>query len=82
MLRNAAKYLQQRIPELASVDVAEEQMLLDFEVDKETGAVLQDWRAPDYNGDRQALEYQGIDPDTRGPFGGIGGLRPGGSMFS
>ena len=57
-------------------------MLLDVEVDDETGEVVRDWRAPDYNGDRATLEYQGIDPDERGPFSATGGLRPGGSMFS
>ena len=65
------------------VDVAEERMLLDVEKDPDTGEVLYDWRSPDYNGDRATLEYQGIDPDSRGPFTkGTGGLRPGGSMFS
>ena len=82
VMRNAAVFLQQRIPELAEVEVADERMLLDVELDDETGAVLHDWRAPDYNGDRETLEYQGIDPDSRGPFGGTGGLRPGGSMMS
>ena len=51
--------------------------------DDETGDLLDDRRAPDYNGDREAMEYQGIDPDRRGPFSeGVGGLRPGGSMLS
>jgi len=27
-----------------------------------------DKRAPDFNGDRETMEYQGIDPDARGPF--------------
>lgn len=83
VMRNAAAWLQQRIPELADVSPADERTLLDVEMDEETGAVLIDWRAPDYNGDRETLEYQGIDPDSRGPFGGgAGGLRAGGSMFS
>ena len=34
-------------------------------------------------GDRETMEYQGIDPDNRGPFAwGAGGFRPGGSLFS
>ena len=38
--------------------------------------------APDFNGDRATMEYQGIDPDVRGPFPpGTGGLRAGGSMM-
>ena len=83
VLRNAAVYLRQRIPELAEVDVADARMLMDVERDPDTGEVLNDWRSPDYNGDRATLEYQGIDPDTRGPFSkNTGGLRPGGSMFS
>ena len=65
------------------VGVAEERMLLDVEKDPDTGEVVYDWRSPDFNGDRATLEYQGIDPDSRGPFTkGTGGLRPGGSMFS
>ena len=27
-----------------------------------------DKRAPDFNGDREVMEYQGLDPDARGPF--------------
>ena len=83
VLRNAAVFLQRRIPEVAEVDVADERQLLDFEVYDDTGEVVADWRSPDFNGDRATLEYQGIDPDSRGPFGaGTGGLRPGGSMLS
>ena len=86
VMRNAATWLQQRIPELADVSPADERTLLDvvIEVDGETGQEIRtDWRAPDYNGDRETLEYQGIDPDSRGPFGGgTGGLRPGGTMLS
>ena len=83
VLRNAAVYLRQRIPELAEVDVADARMLMDVERDPDTGEVLNDWRSPDYNGDRATLEYQGIDPDTRGPFASpSGGFRAGGSIFS
>lgn len=83
VLRNAGAFLSQRIPEIAEVTVADEEELLDTLVDEETGALLEDRRSPDYNGDREAMEYQGIDPDNRGPFpSGTGGLRPGGSMFS
>ena len=58
VLRNAAVYLRQRIPELAEVDVADARMLMDVERDPDTGEVLNDWRSPDYNGDRATLEYQ------------------------
>jgi hypothetical protein len=83
VLRNARAYLMQRIPELADVCIAEEDDLLDEIFDEETGALLEDRRSPDWNGDRAALAYQGIDPDQRGPFpSAVGGLRPGGSIFS
>ena len=83
VLRNCEVYLTRAIPEVFEVAVADEDDLLDKLIDEETGAVVEDRRSPDYNGDREALEYQGIDPDTRGPFpNGVGGLRPGGSMFS
>ena len=68
---------------LAGVDVQDPDDLLDLIRDEETGMVLEDRRAPDLSGDRETLEYQGIDPDTRGPFAqASGGFRPGGSMFS
>ena len=83
VLRRAEAHLRARIPELIEVTVADPAMLLDAEFDEMTGVVIADHRAPDYNGDRATLEYQGIDPDARGPFGGAaGGLRPGGSMLS
>jgi hypothetical protein len=45
--------------------------------------LLEDRQSPDYNGDRETLIYQGIDPDSRGPFPNAqGGFRAGGSMFS
>ena len=54
-----------------------------YAADEDTGDVLEDRRSPDWNGDRQTLAYQGIDPDTRGPFPNAqGGFRPGGSMLS
>jgi len=28
----------------------------------------EDKRSPDFNGDRETMEYQGLDPDARGPF--------------
>lgn len=28
----------------------------------------EDKRSPDFNGDREVMEYQGLDPDARGPF--------------
>ena len=82
VLRRAEAHLRARIPELIEVTVADPAMLLDAEFDEMTGVVIADHRAPDYNGDRATLEYQGIDPDERGPFSATGGLRPGGSMFS
>lgn len=83
VLRNAAAYLRRAIPEIASVEAADPDDLLDCIVDDETGAVVEDRRSPDFSGDRATLEYQGIDPDTRGPFaGGAGGFRAGGSMYS
>ena len=83
VLANAAAYLRQRIPELADVDVLDPDDLVDVVTDVETGIVLEDRRSPDLNGDRETLEYQGIDPDTRGPFAQpAGGFRAGGSIFS
>ena len=84
VLMNAAAYLRRDFPEIASVDIYDEDDLIDVvRSDDEDGAVIEDRRSPDYNGDRAAMEYQGIDPDMRGPFPqGVGGLRPGGSLFS
>ena len=40
----------------------------------------EDKRSPDFNGDRETMEYQGLDPDARGPFvfssGGGSMIRP------
>jgi len=72
VLGKAAMYLNARIPEIASVSVASPEELSDFEeiIDEFTGEVLYrlDKRSEDFNGDRGVMEYQGIDPDTRGPF--------------
>lgn len=74
------------MPEIIEVRVEDLEELKDFEDvhDEFTGALLyqEDKRAPDFNGDRATMEYQGIDPDVRGPFPpGTGGVRPGGSMM-
>ena len=83
VLVNTAAFLMRRIPEIAEVTVPDEETLLDVLRDAETGEIIEDRRAPDLTGDRQTLIYQGIDPDTRGPFAsGYGGFRVGGSIFS
>ena len=83
VVRNARAYLLQQIPELSDVDLLDPDDLLDVVTDEETGMMLDDRRSPDWNGDRETLTYQGIDPDSRGPFPQAqGGLRPGGSLFS
>jgi len=87
VLGHAALYLNARIPEINSVCVSDMEELKDFReiIDENTGEVLflEDKRASDFNGDRYTMEYQGIDPDRRGPFpAGVGGLRPGGSMIN
>lgn len=83
VLANAGAFLRQRWPEICDVIVGDPGSLRDVVRDDETGDVLEDRRAPDWNGDRAALEYQGIDPDRRGPFPErTGGFRAGGSMFS
>lgn len=45
------------------------------------GKKREDKRSPDFNGDRETMEYQGLDPDARGPFvlssgGGGSMIRP------
>mmetsp|Transcript_26085 Transcript_26085/g.51999 ORF Transcript_26085/g.51999 Transcript_26085/m.51999 type:complete len:227 (-) Transcript_26085:204-884(-) len=87
VLGRAATWLNARIPEVATVSVEEREMLEDFRdyIDEFTGELLyvEDKRSADFNGDRETMEYQGIDPDMRGPFPqGVGGLRPGGSMIN
>merc|ERR1711933_671104 len=81
VLGQAAVWLNACIPEITSVSVVDKEELNDFEeiIDDDTGDVLytRDKRAPDFNGDRETMEYQGIDPDLRGPFApGVGGFRP------
>lgn len=73
-------YLNARIPEINRVSVIDSDNLNDFEevVDEDTGEIIEviDRRSPDYNGDRETMTYQGIDPNMRGPFpvsGGGGG---------
>lgn len=71
VLGRAAMWLNARIPEITDVMVADPEELNDFEDElDEFGEVLfqKDKRSPDYNGDREAMEYQGRDPDMRGPF--------------
>lgn len=83
VLGKAAIYLNVRIPELSSVQPSSPDDLADFEdvVDEFTGASigLEDKRAPDFNGDRGTMEYQGLDPDARGPF--VSSFGQGGSMI-
>lgn len=87
VLGRAAMWLNACMPEIMEVRVEELDDLLDYEniYDDITGELLfqKDKKAPDFNGDRETMEYQGIDPDVRGPFpAGVGGLRPGGSMIN
>mmetsp|Transcript_45850 Transcript_45850/g.92527 ORF Transcript_45850/g.92527 Transcript_45850/m.92527 type:complete len:216 (-) Transcript_45850:294-941(-) len=84
VLGRAAMWLNACMPEIVEVRVAEESELEDEEIERDefTGDVIftRDRRSPDFNGDRATMEYQGIDPDTRGPFpAGIGAR--GGSMI-
>jgi len=70
----AAMWLNARMPEIAEVTVEDMDELSDFEEirDTFTGDIIEtiDRRAPDFNGDRRDMEYQGLDPDMRGPFPG------------
>jgi len=70
----SAMWLNARMPEIAVVTVENMDELNDFEEirDKFTGDIIEtiDRRFPDFNGDRADMEYQGLDPDTRGPFPG------------
>ena len=86
VLGRAAMWLNARMPEIVEVRVESPEELKDYEdiVDEYTREVLyrEDKRSPDFNGDREVMEYQGRDPDMRGPFPqGVGGFRPGGSMI-
>lgn len=75
VLGRAATWLNACMPEIAEVNVADMQDLLDFDEIKDdiTGEVVfvTDKRAADFNGDRGTMEYQGMDPDMRGPFAKI-----------
>ena len=72
VLGRVAMYLNARIPELTSMRVSSPSELEDFEdvMDEYTEEVIyrEDKRSPDFNGDRETMEYQGLDPDARGPF--------------
>lgn len=85
VLGRAAMWLNACMPEIVQVNVENQEELKDFEeiVDECTGEVLEvrDKRAPDFNGDRATMLYQGLDPDMRGPFPS-GPMSPGGSMMS
>ena len=85
VLGRAAMWLNARMPEITDVNVADPEELEDFEevVDELSGEVLytRDKRSEDFNGDRGVMEYQGMDPDARGPFP-QGPMTPGGSMIS
>jgi hypothetical protein len=68
VLGRAAVWLNARMPEITDVNVANLDELEDFEeiFDEYSGEQLyvEDKRAPDFNGDRGTMEYQGIDPDV------------------
>jgi len=85
VLGRAAMWLNARIPEIVHVNVKDPTELEDFEnvVDELSGELLyvKDKRAEDFNGDRGTMEYQGMDPDVRGPFP-QGPMTPGGSLIS
>ena len=84
VLGRAAMWLNARMPEIVEVTVPDIEQLNDFEeIVDEYGEVLfrKDKRSPDYNGDRETMEYQGRDPDMRGPFP-QGAMGMGGSMIN
>jgi len=72
VLGKAAVWLNARMPEITDVTVEDIEELQDFKEisDEFSGEVIftEDKRAPDFNGDRATMEYQGLDPDERGPF--------------
>lgn len=71
VLGRAAMWLNARMPEITDVVVADQEELKDFEeILDDFGEVVfrKDKRSPDFNGDRGTMEYQGMDPDMRGPF--------------
>jgi hypothetical protein len=84
VLGRAAVWINARMPEITDVTVADKEELHDAE------ELLDDFgecyaeiskRSPDYNGDREVMEYQGMDPDVRGPFP-QGPMGKGNSMLS
>jgi hypothetical protein len=83
ILGRAAMYLNARIPELTSIRTSSASDLEDYVdvIDEYTGEVIyrEDKRSPDFNGDRETMEYQGLDPDVRGPF--VFGMGSGGGMI-
>lgn len=85
VLGRAAMWLNARIPEITDVMVADIEDLKDFEeiLDENSGDVLfrKDKRSEDFNGDRGTMEYQGLDPDARGPFP-ASPMGSGGSMIN
>jgi hypothetical protein len=72
VLGRAAMWLNACMPEITEVTVPDLDDLEDSKdiFDEYTGGLIatRDKRSPDFNGDRAAMEYQGIDPDMRGPF--------------
>jgi len=71
VLGRAAVWLNARIPEITDVIVNDMEDLNDYkEILDKYGDVIyrKDKRSEDYNGDREIMEYQGMDPDMRGPF--------------
>ena len=75
VLGEAAIWLNARMPEIVEVCVADMSELEDNDIIRnEFGEIIMstDRRAPDFNGDRATMEYQGIDPDKRGPFASLG----------
>lgn len=72
VLGRAAMWLNARMPEITRVTVLDRDELMDYDeiIDDCTGDVMEriDRRSPDFNGDRATMEYQGMDPDMRGPF--------------
>lgn len=72
VLGRAAMYLNARIPEIVLVSVLDPDDLKDEEeiLDECTGDIVHviDKMAPDFNGDRETMIYQGIDFNMRGPF--------------
>jgi hypothetical protein len=84
VLGRAAMWLNARMPEIVEVTVADMEELNDFEeILDEFGEVVfrKAKRSPDFNGDRGTMEYQGMDPDMRGPFP-QGAMGTGGSMIN